>query len=233
MWLSCGLLAGCLELEQTVTLQPDGAGVQTVRMAAREQLLAELRRAAPAARLGPASDPTAVFDAALVGRELQAAGLVLTSHDVTTADGTRRVELAASFRDFATLRKSPLCGSAAEWELGPGPRAGTARLTLYPQGRQAWQEARVRAEAMQDEPDPVAADFFAKRREQLAGLDVVVRFRVPGDVLVWTANMEKTGDREVTARVTAEEIATPRDLVRRLAPRFEVIFDARGCSFLD
>ena len=78
--------------------------------------------------------------------------------------------------------------------------------------------------------DPIAADFFRKRQAQLAGLDVCVRFRVPGDVLVWTRNLEKTGDREVTARITADQIRTPEDLVRRLAPRFEVVFDATGCS---
>ena len=54
-----------------------------------------------------------------------------------------------------------------------------------------------------------------------------------GDVLVWTANMEKTGDREVTARIEASQIKTPMDLVRRLAPRFEVIFDARGTQLFD
>ena len=36
--------------------------------------------------------------------------------------------------------------------------------------------------------------------------------------------------REVVARVTAEQIKTPQDLVRRLAPRFEVIFDASACK---
>ena len=35
---------------------------------------------------------------------------------------------------------------------------------------------------------------------------------------------------EVTARIRAEDIKTPEDLVRRLAPRFEVIFDASGCQ---
>ena len=49
-------------------------------------------------------------------------------------------------------------------------------------------------------------------------------------MLVWTRNLERTGEREVTATITAEQIQTPEDLVRRLAPRFEVIFDATGCK---
>ncbi len=138
--------------------------------------------------------------------------------------------MEATFKDFATLQKSPLCGSAAEWVLAAGPRAGTAKLTLYPQGKAAWTEARAKAETMPKAVDPVAAGFFRKRQASLAGLDVVVRFQLPGDVLVWTRNLEKTGDREVTARITAADIQTPEDLVRRLAPRFEVIFDATGCK---
>lgn len=45
-----------------------------------------------------------------------------------------------------------------------------------------------------------------------------------------TRNMAKAGDREVTARVTAKQIKTPKDLVRRLAPRYEVIFDVTGTT---
>jgi hypothetical protein len=84
---------------------------------------------------------------------------------------------------------------------------------------------------MRDAVDAVASEFFARRRAQLAGLDVTVRFRLPGDVLQWTRNLQKTGDREVTARITAEQIKTPEDLVRRLAPRFQVVFDATGLDF--
>lgn len=228
----CVLLGGCLELEQTVTLQPDGSGSQAVRLTLRGDVLRELERAAPAAQLGAGADPKAIFDEERVGGELRAAGLAMTRYAIEKKIDRRTVDLTAEFGDFATLQKSPLCGSAAEWQLAPGPRPGTARLTLFPQGQKAWQEAREKAKAMQAAPDPVVAEFFQKRRAQLAGLDIVVRFRVPGDVLVWTANMEKTGDREVTARVTAAQLETPQDLVRRLAPRFEVVFDASGCSLL-
>ena len=55
---------------------------------------------------------------------------------------------------------------------------------------------------------------------------------LPGDVLVWTKNMKKVAAREVVARVEADQIKTPADLIRRLAPRFEVIFDARGTALL-
>lgn len=69
-----------------------------------------------------------------------------------------------------------------------------------------------------------------KRRRQLEGLDLRLRLEVPGEVYLWTKNMKKVGDRTVEARVAATDIVTPEDLVRRLAPRFEVIFDARATA---
>lgn len=156
--------------------------------------------------------------------------MVLSAHTSKLEAGKRTLDLTATFPNFAALGKTPLCGSMAEWVLTAGPKEGTAKLTLYPQGKTAWQEARAKAESMSKEPDAVAAAFFQKKQEQLTGLDLTVRFQLPGDVLLWTANMEKTGDREVTARITAEQIKTPQDLVRRLAPRFEVVFDAKGCK---
>jgi hypothetical protein len=225
------LLAGCLELEQTVVLHGDGSGKQAVRLAIKESTMRELTRTSAAAQLSTAAtDPTAVFDKALVERELIAAGLTLASHTTKSDGGIRTVQLEAAFPAFAALQRSPLTGTAAEWVLEAGPKAGTAKLTLYPQGKSAWTEARRKADAMQSEVDPVATEFFRRKQAQLAGLDLKVRFQLPGSVLVWTANMEKTGDREVTATITAEQIKTPQDLVRRLAPRFEVIFDASGCS---
>jgi hypothetical protein len=230
-FLTLSVLAGCLELEQTVVLNGDGSGKQAVRLAMKESTLRELARTSAAAQLSTAAtDPTAVFDKAVVERDLVAAGMTLASHTAKTDAGIRTVALEAAFPTFAALQQSPLAGTAAEWVLAAGPKAGTAKLTLYPQGRTAWAEARAKAEAMQKEMDPVAADFFRRKQAQLAGLDLKVRFQLPGEVLVWTANMAKTGDREVTATITAEQIKTPQDLVRRLAPRFEVVFDASGCS---
>lgn len=224
------VLPACLEMEQTVVLQADGSGRHSLKMAMREATLNELQRVSPAAQLGAAANPAAVFDKTLVQNELRAAGFELVSHEAKKVPGKRSVALEATFPDFATLQKSPLCGSAAEWVLAKGPKEGTAKLTLYPQGQAAWTEARAKAEQMQNTADPVVADFFRKRQLQLAGLDIKVRFQLPGQVLVWTRNLERTGEREVTATITAEQIQTPEDLVRRLAPRFEVIFDATGCK---
>ena len=223
-------LAGCLEMEQTVTIAADGSGTQQLKMGIRETTLNDLVRASSAAQLGAAPNPKALFDKDLAGAELKEAGMLLSAHTSKLEAGKRTLDLTATFPNFAALQKTPLCGSVAEWVLTAGPKEGTAKLTLYPQGKTAWQEARAKAESMNKEPDAVAAAFFRKKQEELTGLDLTLRFQLPGDVLLWTANMEKTGDREVTARITAEQIKTPQDLVRRLAPRFEVVFDAKGCK---
>jgi leucyl aminopeptidase (aminopeptidase T) len=227
--LVLGVLGGCLELEHTVTLAANGSGKQVVRMTIRDSTIADVERA-KAATEGAAGAGKVLFDKELVARELTAAGLALESHNVQRKERQRTVDLAATFPTFAVLQKSPLAGSRAEWVLAAGPKEGTAKLTLYPQGKAAWTEARARAEAMQEKADEVADAFFRKKQQELAGLDLTVRFQLPGDVLVWTANMEKTGAREVTARITADQIKTPQDLVRRLAPRYEVVFDSTGCS---
>jgi hypothetical protein len=226
-WLVlCLGLGGCLQLEQTVTLGADGAGSQQVAMTLSEATFAELTRAAGASS---AAGPQALFTEATVAKELEAAGLELATHEASTQDGARRVKLEARFPSPAALRRSPLAGTTAEWTFLPGPAPGTIEVTLYPQGKQAWTDARAKAEAMRTATDAVASEFFARRRAQLAGLDVTLRLRLPGKVLRCTRNLDQTGECEVTARITADQIKSPEDLVRRLAPRFQVVFDASGC----
>jgi hypothetical protein len=222
-------LSGCLEMEQTIAITADGSGTHQVRMTIRETTLAEVERVGAAA--GAMSEAArALFDKELVRRDLEAVGLTLAAHATEAKGRKRHVEVTAAFPTFAALQQSPLAGSRAEWTLAAGPKPGTVKLTLYPQGKAAWTEARAKADSMQTEGDPIAEAFFRKKQAELTGLDLVVRFQVPGDVLVYTANMEKTGDREVTARIAADQIKTPQDLVRRLAPRFEVIFDGKDCK---
>jgi hypothetical protein len=223
-------LAGCLELEQTVTIDANGSGTQQLKLDLSERVLAEVRRAASVAEpLG--SNPLQIYDKETVQKELTEAGLVLKEHRTTIDKQKRHVEVEAAFADLAALKKSPLSGSHSEWAFTAGPKAGTICVTFYPQGKTMWEQAALQAQAMRDKPDPVAEQFFEKRKQQLTGLDITLRIRLPGKVLVWTRNLEKTGAQEVVAHITASQIQTPEDLVRRLAPRFQVIIDGTGCSF--
>jgi len=225
-------LGGCLELEQKITLAADGSGRQEVRLEASDELLVELRRRQPAAQLGASGDPAALFSKDKATAELRAAGLELVQHEAARNAGRRSVALSATFDDFEVLRRSPLCGSAAEWELTEGPKPGLAKLTLYPQGKVAWTQARKKAAELKGRSDPLIEDYFRKQQSKLRGLDVVFRFVLPGDVLMWTRNMERVSPREVVASVSAAQLRRPADLIRRLAPRYEVIFDARATRLL-
>jgi hypothetical protein len=224
-------LGACLEMEQTIVIAADGSGSQKLRLGMTEAVLTEARRAAAVTAPDGGSSPAQVFDRAAVERELADTGLALRSHRTFDRGGKRFVELEVGFGGIAALRRSPLSGTAPQWEFAPGPVPGTIQATLYPQGRQAWDKARQQAEQIQSLDDPVARAFVDKRRQQLAGLDVTLHLELPGRVLRWTRNMEKTGERTVTARIRADQIQTPADLVRRLAPRFEIVIEAAGCTF--
>ena len=76
----------------------------------------------------------------------------------------------------------------------------------------------------------VLREFFANQKRRLKGLDVKFRLQLPGDVMLKTRNLELVGKREVVAHITAEDLRSPQDLMRRLAPRYQVIFAAGGCS---
>lgn len=228
----CALLSSCLEMEQTIAIAPNGSGTQTLRLSMTDKTIAEVRLAMAARGGAGAADPLAIFERAKAEAELKAAGLEVKTHDSRSEGGRRTVSIEAAFADTKALQQSPLCGTSAVWEFAEGPKPGTIRITCYPQGKAAWLEARAQAEAMRKEVDATTAEFFRKRQRQLAGLDLTFRMRLPGKVLLWTRTLELTGENEVTARITAEQIATPEDLVRRLAPRFEVVIDGSGCTLL-
>lgn len=226
----CLWLAGCLEIEETISIDKDGAGTQDFAMSAPQATLDAVRLAASVNQNGAASDTQVLFVRESIAQELATAGMELVTHEATEEGTTKKVSMQAKFTSLSALRQSPLVGAAAEWHFGPGPVPDSIEVTLYPQGKKAWTDARIKAEQMKGAIDPVAADFFARRRAQLQGLDVTFRLRLPGKVLRHTVNMEQTDECEVTAKITADQILTPEDLVRRLAPRYQAVFDAHECK---
>ena len=230
VWAWLLVPVGCLEMDQTITIAKDGSGTQEVVLLLPAATMDEVSRAATVNHIGAKIDPGALFDREAVSKELAAAGLDLKEHQTQELEEGRRVRLKVGFANCEQLAQSPLVGSSAEWDFAPGPVKGSIELSFYPQGRLAWGQARAQAAKIKGPLDPVAADYFEKRRRQLNGLDLKFRFRLPGAVLRYTRNMEQTGLNEVTARVTSTQIRTPEDLVRRLAPRYQVVFSAEGCT---
>ena len=230
--LVLGTLASCLELEQSIAIRADGSGTHKMTLGLTGRAIEMIERSAPAANPLNGVDPLTVFDNELVDGELNALGMELLSHRTWNERRRRFVEIETGFASIADLRKSPLAGSNAEWVVLPGKGRweGKLRLIFYPQGRVAWQKARQQLQDMKGQVDPVARSLFERRRKEVKGLDISLHIDVPGEI-AWVYNLKKTGPRAASARVTEADIEGPEDLIQLLAPRFEVIFDGRGCTW--
>ena len=224
------ILASCLELEQTIVIRADGSGTQKMTLGLTNRALRTLENSLYAANPMGGVDPLAIFEEEFVASELNAQGLKLRSHKTWTERRRRFVEVEADFANIAGLQKSPLAGSKAEWVVlpGEGKWQGKMRLIFYPQGRRAWQDAKVKIEELSR--DPMVQSHFKRQLAEVEGLDIALHIEVPGEI-VWLHNLKKDGPRTVTARVTEKGIERPQDLIALLAPRYEVIFDARDCTW--
>jgi len=225
-------LTSCLEIEDRITLAADGSGTQKFVLRMSEGVLAKLRRskAAMDASFG-ATDPEQLFEKDVVRREFEDAGLELVAHRSFEERRHRCVEIEAKFAGLDGLRASPLSGPHPEWRFVRGAKAGTINVIFYPTGRDSWLRARKQAAELQGELDPTIASFFEKRRAELRDIDLQLELKLPGAVLACSKNLTETGTDAVTARVRAEDIRTPSDLVLALAPRYEVLVDGRQCTF--
>jgi len=233
MALITALTTSCLELEETVTIQPDGSGTQKMRLGITERALDAARRQAAIAPEGSAakSDPTQIFDAELVRDEVTAAGLACTKVKTFQERRRRFIEVEAGFDSIEELRKSPLAGGEAEWEFTKGKRPGSVFVTFYPRGRAAYRVALEKAKRLPADPGDKEQQYFKRAVSQMKGLELQWVLNLPGDVLAYSKNTKRTGPRQITATVTADDITSPEALITLLAPRFEVVFDARGCTF--
>jgi len=222
------LLGGCIEWEQTITLHADGSGTQELSVRMTRDAQEMVSRLAAVDTTNP-FDPLASMEPEMVRAELEGTGLELTHHEVAN-DGRRGFDLTVAFDSPEELIQSPLLGSRTEWEFVRGPRPGVTRMVLYPQGKAAWEETRRRVKAMADDPSALdqvdARRWFSHKKATLEGLDVTLRFRLPGRVLGCTNNLVRDAEdpNSVSARVTANGIETPEQLLRWLAPRFLVDF---------
>lgn len=235
VWLALWALGGCIEWEQTVEIAADGSGTQFLRVRmsmSAEDMVARLASVDPTNPF----DPLASSDREQVVRELDGTGLALLDHSAAPK-GKRGFDLRLGFDDAAELRRSPLLGSRAEWRFEAGPREGMARVVLFPQGEVAWREARAKVQQMLDDPSSLDQDrvrgWFEGKKAEMEGLDVTLRLRLPGRVLGCTNNLSRDPDdpNAVVVEIRAEQITKPEDLLRWLAPRFLVDFDARGMRF--
>lgn len=226
-----GLAMGCLELDETITIRPDGSGTQQVTMHLPREMLR--KTAAHASALAQQRfDVTAIFDKKQATAEFAAAGLSLGKHTVRERRSSQTLELEAGFRDLGMLRNSPLTGGKADWILKKGGEGRTA-LFYYPTGKAGWKDARKRIKALgKNPPTPRMLAFFRKKQAEMKGLDIRLTLNLPGRVLRKSKNLQagKTPN-QVIARITAAQIRSPADLLSMMAPCYIIEFDSRQCSF--
>ncbi len=218
----------CLEMRHEITLQADGSGVQRLELALTPDVLATARAFAAASQTdlrGRAPDD--VFREANVARELTEAGLALTEYRTRKERRAEFVEITATFDSFATLCRSPLSGPRAQWRLERTADEAVLRLLFWPQGEAAHAAATEQAaELERDRVDAAMRSYFERQRQKIAGLDLTFVLHLPGDVQGCGGGCEKIDARTVRVAITADDVQQPADLVRLLAPRFEVRFTA-------
>lgn len=223
------VLAGCLEVEETVKLSADGSGSQSLTMQCSETIVQTVERSAAAAAPGQA-DPLLLFKKEEVEKELGALGLVVKSYSHERKRGTHEVAIEVAFPGPAQLAKSPLLGGDSTWTFLKGSAKDQIELVVYPRGKAAHEDGKKRLEALAGQDANVLQGFFDKRKQQLANLSVKFVVEVPGDIVACSANWKKTAPRQMTATVGEADLRTLQDLISLLAPRFSVTFDGRGCT---
>lgn len=227
------LLSGCLEVEETVTIRPDGTGTQELSMKISREMLAELQKQVTIASGGePAAALAGIFDKKQATAEFATAGMTVEKHDVKEKRSSQSLDLEVSFPSLTALGASPLGGGRSNWILKDGGEGRTA-LFFYPMGKAAWKEAQTRIGELEKQPSEQLLVFFQKRRAEIAGLDLTLTINLPGRVYKTSENLS-VGEQptQVIARVTAASMQTPRDLLTLLAPCYFVEFDSRKCSFV-
>jgi hypothetical protein len=76
----------------------------------------------------------------------------------------------------------------------------------------------------------IERQYFRRQKERMGGFMVKLKLELPGSIDYCSSNLEQTGDRTVEMQVNARDIDNPADLIKAMAPRFEVEFDGSGCE---
>ncbi len=211
-------------------LRADGSGTQRTRLMLSGPALAVIDGLAKEQDRGRAFDPRALVDPTAVRAALGAAGMRCHSLVARPEGDQPHIDVVAHFDDFASLQRSPLCGGGVEWQLHPTEQPGVLRLSVFPRGEAAWRNAFTAAHGLaeRDPADRAELERMVDDLPQLPGPQLIMHwvFELPGDVVSHSQNTRRVGPRRVESIVTAADIASPRDLLRQLAPRFEVAFSA-------
>jgi len=229
------LLAGCFEMEVEVSISADGSGRQELRIGMTELATATLRQSAVALNAaGDRADPMEIYQRSKAEKLLADQGLVLSEYRTYRERRRDFVEITADFKAASQLNGAGVLGAEAEWYMLPGRNHGGIRLLFFPRGHEAWMAGVEQAKKAPSglEMGEIERQYFMRQKERMAGFIVKLKLQLPGAVDYCSSNLTHTGERTVEMQVSARDIDTPADLIKALAPRFEVEFDGSGCDMV-
>jgi len=180
--------AGCIKMDQEVTLNADGSADVKTHYAMGEQAIAQLEAMKKMSEQNPdmkvaSKGPDLVFDEAKIKAEFeknQAAGVELKSCKVETKEGWKHAYLEAHCKDLAAAAKGT--GSASQGGFSLTKNAeGNYVLEMAGKDKAAGAGARKNLSPEQKAQQDVLM------KTMMAGLRIEIKLNVPGDVLETTA----------------------------------------------
>lgn len=178
-------LSGCIRLDQTLSLNKDGSGTFDVRYGMTEQTIGQLEMMSKMAeQMGEQAEGSDEmpfeFDEAAVREKFAAdkpEGVELVSVSTETLDGWKYVDMKMTFTDLNALSKTEQFGDN-DFSIAKG-----ADGNYVISQRAASEEDMAGAGGAPGGDDAMAEGTMAQMAPMFAGLRMVTRVEVPGDIV--------------------------------------------------
>lgn len=212
------VLAGCIKVDQTLTLNPDGSGTLEMRYGMSEQTLAQLQamqQMSAQGGQGMSMQPEQPFrfDEAEVREAFDAdkpAGVELTALSSEVVDGWKYIDLTVSFEDVRALKRTELFEDSALTITRMG--GGDYRLTQRGGGNEV------------SAPGASEQQLMQQMSAMLAGFRIAQTVVAPGEII--ESNADVVDGRRAT---WVFDIAEDPSVISSLAQtNLELVFEGDG-----
>ena len=216
--LILALFSGCIQVEQTLTLNPDGSGVVDLSYALSEDQAASLHALATELYEQDGEDHSSVFDASdeeirKEFKEYEVHGVVLQSVQTGQAGGRKQRRLVISFQSLEGLARS---GFLSDRQVSL-VRNAQGDYVFTQAGTAGNSDELLMANEMAE--DPMAA-------EMMQGFRVTLRIRTPSRIL--NTNAPEKTDRVATWRFDLDR--DPKAVERVANLKTQVSFEGKGLN---
>lgn len=211
-------LAGCIKVDQTLTLSPDGSGTLEMRYGMSEQTLAQLQAMEQMSAQGGQGmsvqpEQPFRFDEAEVREAFEAdkpAGVELTALSSEVVDGWKYIDLTVAFDDLRALKRTELFEDSALTITRMG--GGDYRLTQRGGGDEM------------SAPGASEQQLMQQMSAMLAGFRIAQTIVAPGEII--ESNADAVNGRRAT---WVFDIVDDPNVISTLAQtNLELVFDGDG-----